>query len=85
LADLPEGARRIDPAAEAERLTREQLASAGCLVMLCDEHHLITASGMPRFVRITLMTEEAFPARDDLGKRIADLIREDLRRDEADD
>ena len=83
MADLPDGARFIDPAAEAERLGRERVASSGCIVVLCDQYHLVTASEMPVFVHITLSAEQSFPVRDDLGKRIADLIREDLRREAA--
>jgi hypothetical protein len=85
LATLPEGARRIDPVAEAERLGRERVASSVCIVPLVDEWHLVTANEMPRFVRITLTTEEVFPVSADLGKRIADLIRADQAPEAADE
>jgi hypothetical protein len=83
--DLPEGARHIDPAAEAERLGRERIASSGCTVVLTDEWHLVTANEMATFVRITLSAERSFTVRSDLGKRIADLIRADLRQEQADE
>jgi hypothetical protein len=79
LPDLPEGAKRIDPAAEAERLGRERIASSGCAVPLTDEYHLVTVNATPIFVHITLSAERPFPVRADLGQRIAGLIREDLR------
>jgi hypothetical protein len=82
---LPEGARHIDPAAEAERLGRERMAQSGCIVVLCDEWHLVTAKEMPQFIHITLAAEEAFPVSADLGKRIADMIRADLRQESADE
>jgi hypothetical protein len=85
VADLPEGARRIDTAAEAERLGRERMASSDCTVLLCSECHLVTVKEMPRFVRITLTAEEGFPVRADLGERIAGLIRDDLERMTPDD
>ena len=82
---LPEGARRIDPAAEAERLGRERVASSGCTVLLCDEHYLVTANGVAGFVRITLSAEQPVPVRVGLGERIAEMIREDLERQAPDD
>jgi hypothetical protein len=85
VAHLPEGARRIDPAAEAERLGRERIASAGCVAPLLDEYHRVTVSGMPQFVRITLTAEQEFPVRGDLGERIAALVREDLEQAAPDD
>ena len=77
------GVRRIDPAAEAERLGRERtgrerMGPQGCNEGILDEFHRVTVSGMPLFVRITLSAEQSFPVRGDLGERIADLIREDV-------
>jgi hypothetical protein len=80
LATLPEGARSIDPAAEARRLGRERLQpSYGTLLL--DEYRDIPVNGTANFVHITLTAEESFPVRADLGERIAALIREDLERD----
>jgi hypothetical protein len=90
------GVRRIDPAAEAERLgrqrtertERERPFSQGFDAGVLDEYHLVTVNGTPQFMRITLSAERSFPVRGDLGKRIADLIREDLegvRREAAHD
>jgi hypothetical protein len=81
LRDLPEGARRIDPLAEAERLGRHRRPPAACDFVICDGYHLAGSDEMACFVRITLTADRSFPVRPDLGERIADLIRADLERE----
>lgn len=76
---LPDGARHIDPAAEAERLGCERRAPADCSVQIADEYHLVGNNEMASFVHITLRADRPFPVSADLGCRIADLIRDDLR------
>lgn len=72
---LPEGARAIDPEAEAARLIAERrLANNTGAHLVCDGVHL--ADGLV-FVRITVTSDQQPPGqfRSDLGDQLAEVIR----------
>jgi hypothetical protein len=78
MGKLPEGARHVDPLAEAEHLGRHRRAPE-CGHVLADEFHVVGTDVMAVFVHITLTAEAPLSVRPDLGERIAALVREDLR------
>jgi hypothetical protein len=78
MGKLPEGARHVDPLAEAEYLGRHRRAP-DCGTVLVDEFHAAGTDVLAVFVHITLTAEAPLSVRPDLGERIAGLVREDLR------
>lgn len=73
---LPEGARAIDPEAEAARLIAERrLANNTGAHLVCDGVHL-AGDGFV-FVRITVTSDQQPPGRfrSDLGDQLAEVIR----------
>lgn len=74
--NLPSGARRVDPDAEAARLIEERASHPGTWPVLCDEVHQVLHEGETLFVHVRVAVSKWKPPHADLSARIAGVIRE---------
>ncbi len=73
---VPPGIREIDPQAEADRLAAERHALPAAVI--ADEIFFAVHDGKRIAVRVAVTAECFLPVPADLGRKLADVIRENL-------